>query len=75
VLDYCPGGDLFSLLVSLNQRRKRLRRAHIQFYGACVLEALEHLHSLGIIYKDLKPENIVISKEGVAKIIDFGLSC
>jgi serine/threonine protein kinase len=39
-----------------------------------VLLALETLHSQKIIYKDLKTENVVISKEGVAKITDFGMS-
>jgi len=46
----------------------------VQFYGACILLALEHLHKYKIIFKDLKPENIIISKEGFPKLTDFGLS-
>ena len=46
----------------------------MQFYGACILLALEHLHKYKIIFKDLKPENIIISKEGFPKLTDFGLS-
>ena len=74
VLDYCPGGDLFSLIYKLYSRGKVLKRRQIQFYAACILEGLEYLHDANIIYKDLKPENVVISKEGVAKLIDFGHS-
>jgi serine/threonine protein kinase len=47
---------------------------NVQFYGASILLALEYLHSHKIIYKDLKPENVIISKNGLAKLTDFGLS-
>jgi p70 ribosomal S6 kinase len=39
-----------------------------------VIEALSHIHSVGIAHRDLKPENIMIDREGNPKIIDFGLS-
>jgi len=51
-----------------------LKKNIVQFYGACILTALEYLHNNGIIFKDLKPENVIISKEGFAKLTDFGLS-
>ena len=74
-LEYCPGGDLYSLIHSQRKMGKRgLSTELIRFYGACVLQGLDHLHEHHVIYKDLKSENIVISKDGVAKITDFGVS-
>lgn len=69
-LEFCPGGELFSLI----RKSKKLPLKLVRFYASCVLNALEHLHSLGIVYKDLKPENVVIAKSGVAKLTDFGLA-
>ncbi|KAF3686337.1 Ribosomal protein S6 kinase alpha-2 [Channa argus] len=46
----------------------------VKFYLAELALALDHLHSLGIIYRDLKPENILLNEEGHIKITDFGLS-
>lgn len=51
-----------------------LKSKNVQFYGACILTALEYLHKNSIIFKDLKPENVIISKDGFAKLTDFGLS-
>jgi serine/threonine protein kinase len=70
VLEYCPGGELYNLIKRFNQAT---RLKHIKYYAYCVAKALEYLHSKQLIYKDLKPENIVISKDGVAKLTDFGL--
>ena len=46
----------------------------IQFYMAEVIIALEHMHKLGIVYRDLKTENIMIDKHGHVKLVDFGFS-
>ncbi|XP_008944944.1 PREDICTED: ribosomal protein S6 kinase alpha-3, partial [Merops nubicus] len=46
----------------------------VKFYLAELALALDHLHSLGIIYRDLKPENILLDEEGHIKLTDFGLS-
>ena len=70
VLDYCPGGELFFHL----SRFKRFPERVAKFYAAELLLALGHLHSLQIIYRDLKPENVLLDAEGHVKLGDFGLA-
>jgi len=70
ILDYCPGGDLGEHL----QREKKFSEEKARFYIAEVLLALEDLHKRDIIFRDLKPDNIVIDTDGHAKLTDFGLS-
>ncbi len=48
--------------------------AHARFYAANLAAALEYVHSLGIAYRDLKPENLVFDGTGYLKLIDFGLA-
>lgn len=69
ILDYINGGELFFHL----QREKRFSEERVIFYGAEILLALEHLHTNGIIYRDLKPENLLITNEGHIVLTDFGL--
>lgn len=70
VLEYCPGGDLFQRLRRVGQ----LPEIHCCFYVAEVSLGIEHLHNLDVIYRDLKPENVVLDAEGHAKLTDFGTS-
>jgi len=70
VLDYVCGGELFSRLADLHH----LQFAHSRFYAACVVSAFEHLHRKEIIYRDLKPENLLIDREGYLKVVDFGFA-
>lgn len=70
VLDYCPGGDLSKHLA----RQGRFKEEHAKFYIREMILALEDLHSRDIIYRDLKPDNIVLDKDGHAMLTDFGLS-
>lgn len=70
VLDYCAGGELFFHL----SRYRRFREEWTRFYCAELLMALAHLHSKGIIYRDLKPENVLLDAEGHVKLGDFGLA-
>jgi serine/threonine protein kinase len=70
ILDYCPGGDLGSVLT----REKRFDEDRARIYLAEVLLALENLHKRDIIFRDLKPDNVVLDNEGHALLTDFGLS-
>ncbi|KAJ8419997.1 hypothetical protein Cgig2_011560 [Carnegiea gigantea] len=64
LMEFCPGGDLFAL---------RLRQPS-RFYAAETLLALEYLHMMGIIYRDLKPENVLVRDDGHIMLSDFDLS-
>lgn len=74
-LEYCPGGELFTLISNYKRNTgSGLGPKTCQYYAACVILALDHLHQHKVIYKDLKPENIVISNQGEPKLTDFGMS-
>ncbi|XP_076003078.1 ribosomal protein S6 kinase alpha-2 [Genypterus blacodes] len=70
ILDFLRGGDLFTRL----SKEVMFTEEDVKFYLAELALALDHLHSLGIIYRDLKPENILMDEDGHIKITDFGLS-
>ncbi len=72
VLEFAPGGDLFSLMRT--QPGKRLAEETAAFYTAETLLGLLHLHSFAIVHRDIKPENVLIDAEGHVKLADFGLS-
>lgn len=69
VFDVCTGGELYFHL----GKRGKVPLVLARFYAAEITVALEHLHSLGVIYHDLKPENLVLDAEGHVNLIDFGL--
>mmetsp|Transcript_10502 Transcript_10502/g.26427 ORF Transcript_10502/g.26427 Transcript_10502/m.26427 type:complete len:1044 (-) Transcript_10502:395-3526(-) len=72
VMEAGLGGELFSFL--LRQEHQVLREDSVRFYGACVLSGLAAMHADGYMYRDLKPENVVITADGYAKIVDFGFA-
>ncbi|KAB2081011.1 hypothetical protein ES319_A05G103900v1 [Gossypium barbadense] len=73
IMDYCPGGELFMLLD--RQPMKVMKEDAVRFYAAEVVVALEYLHCQGIIYRDLKPENVLLQDNGHVALTDFDLSC
>ena len=70
VLEICQGGELFSLL----QKERKLDEPASAFYGASVMLAFEYLHNRNIIYRDLKPENLLLDGKGYLKVVDFGFA-
>ncbi|XP_058099081.1 protein kinase PINOID [Magnolia sinica] len=72
VMEFCSGGDLHTL--RHKQQGKRFSLSSARFYAAEVLLALEYLHMLGIIYRDLKPENVLVRSDGHIMLSDFDLS-
>ncbi|KAI5073666.1 hypothetical protein GOP47_0011679 [Adiantum capillus-veneris] len=72
VMEFCPGGDLHVL--RQRQPMKRFIDSAVRFYAAEVLLALEYLHMMGIIYRDLKPENVLVREDGHIMLSDFDLS-
>ncbi|XP_003707740.1 AKT serine/threonine protein kinase [Megachile rotundata] len=69
VMEYVNGGELFFHL----RRSRVFGEDRTRFYGAEIISALGYLHSQGIIYRDLKLENLLLDKDGHIKIADFGL--
>ncbi|KAI9329101.1 kinase-like domain-containing protein [Obelidium mucronatum] len=70
VLEFVQGGELFTFL----RKSGRFRNNVALFYAAEVILAFEYLHNRHIIYRDLKPENLLIDSEGHIKITDFGFA-
>ncbi|KAI3721959.1 hypothetical protein L2E82_32979 [Cichorium intybus] len=71
-IPFCPGRDLNVL--RFRQPDHVFSSSVIRFYLAEIVCALEHLHSMGIVYRDLKPENILIQESGHVTLTDFDLS-
>lgn len=70
IMEFLPGGDLMTMLIKYDVFSEDITRFYI---AECVL-AIEAIHKLGFIHRDIKPDNILIDKSGHIKLSDFGLS-
>ncbi|KAA8587207.1 hypothetical protein FQN60_001043 [Etheostoma spectabile] len=70
ILDYVSGGEMFTHLY----QRDHFPEEAVRIYIGEIILALEHLHKLGIVYRDIKLENILLDSEGHVVLTDFGLS-
>ena len=70
VMEFCPGGDLMNLLIE----KDILPEKDAKFYMAELVLAIEFIHKLDCIHRDIKPDNILIDADGHIKLSDFGLT-
>ena len=70
VMPFIPGGELFQHL----KKVKHFGELKAKFYSAQMALAIQHLHDNGYIYRDLKPENVLIDEKGYLRLTDFGLA-
>jgi serine/threonine protein kinase len=70
VLEYVIGGEMFSHL----RKAVRFSNETTRFYAAQIVLALQYLHSMDIVYRDLKPENLLLDDLGYMKVTDFGFA-
>ena len=70
VMEFCPGGDFMSLLI----KKDILPEEEARFYTAELILAVDSIHKLDCIHRDIKPDNILIDKNGHIKLSDFGLA-
>ncbi|KAL3975298.1 ADP-ribosylation factor 6 [Sarotherodon galilaeus] len=70
LLEACLGGEVWSLL----RDRGSFDEPAAKFCVGCVTEAFEYLHRKGVLYRDLKPENLILDSEGYIKLVDFGFA-
>ncbi|KAJ3318759.1 Serine/threonine-protein kinase [Blyttiomyces sp. JEL0837] len=70
IMEFLPGGDMMTMLI----KYEIFPEACTRFYMAECVSAIEAIHNLGFIHRDLKPDNLLIDKDGHIKLSDFGLS-
>lgn len=76
-MELAEGGDTYSLIREKSQRFKDYKKAGenaVRFLLGCLILGMEYLHSNKIIYRDLKPENLLMFSNGYVKMTDFGLA-
>jgi len=70
LMDLAPGGELYQIMAN----NTRFHPLQARFYMACIVLAIEHLHRHNVIFRDLKPENLLIDRKGYLKLIDMGFA-
>jgi len=74
VTDFIPGGDLFQRIYKTSKKRVPLHIEEVRFYFAELVAIVQRFHAMDIVYRDIKPENVMIAASGHIKLIDFGFA-
>ncbi|GAB9464255.1 hypothetical protein Gpo141_00001692 [Globisporangium polare] len=74
LIEFVQGGELFTYLHCSPNSPGRLPNDHARFLASHVLMAIEYLHDRSIVYRDLKPENLLLDTQGYLKVVDFGFA-
>ncbi|XP_058802662.1 neither inactivation nor afterpotential protein C [Phymastichus coffea] len=74
VLELCDGGPVIDLVRGLQMTDKRMREEHIAYILRETIKALVHLHENNVLHRDIRASNIMLTKEGEVKLVDFGLA-
>ncbi|KAK0157852.1 hypothetical protein PV328_011542 [Microctonus aethiopoides] len=74
VMELCDGGSVMDLVRSLAASQKKMREEHIAYILKEIIKAVVYLHENNIIHRDIRGHNILLTKEGEVKLIDFGLA-
>eukprot|EP00276_Gloeochaete_wittrockiana_P003828 CAMPEP_0184646788 /NCGR_PEP_ID=MMETSP0308-20130426/3577_1 /TAXON_ID=38269 /ORGANISM="Gloeochaete witrockiana, Strain SAG 46.84" /LENGTH=459 /DNA_ID=CAMNT_0027077157 /DNA_START=65 /DNA_END=1441 /DNA_ORIENTATION=+ len=70
IMEYLPGGDMMTLLMKVDT----LSEDDTRFYIAQTVKAIETVHNLGFVHRDIKPDNLLLDAQGHVKLSDFGLA-
>ncbi|ORY60429.1 kinase-like protein [Neocallimastix californiae] len=70
IMEFCPGGDLMTMLIKYDTFSEDVTR----FYMAECVSAISAVHDIGFVHRDIKPDNLLIDRDGHIKLSDFGLS-
>ena len=70
IMEFCENGELFNYIVN----KERLTEKEASYFYYQLINGLEYIHNKNVVHRDLKPENLLLDKNGILKIIDFGLS-
>lgn len=79
LMEIVQGGELWTYIYEKTSLLPRTKAGGFnvkdaQFYSGCVISAFKYIHGLGVAYRDLKPENLLMDKDGYLKVIDFGFA-